>query len=115
MTQTTEQTAQSLERMAELFESGWCQEAYARNDWGRSLGPDELFESDADPVSFCLQGGLLKVMHDDTSASKAKVRKALADTLGIRRCELMDWNDVDGRTKKDVVCLCLDAANSLRG
>lgn len=94
-------------RLARPF--GWTQRASARTWWGGKTRP-----KDPEAYSFCLIGALLKEERD--SASHDEAVRALVQRLGGRNqlfkdCDtanLVEWNDVRWRKKRDVLQLIDD-------
>ena len=96
-------------KAADMIESGWTQNAFARDEWGHSVGPDE----DA-ATSWCLNGALWLVLYKNTTFNRASNCFASIYYKLIKNLKLSEfaakWNDDPDRTQKDVVRLLKNAA-----
>ena len=96
-------------KAADLIEKGWTQNAFARDEEGGSVNPD-----DNEAASWCLSGALWLVVQEnkilnETSRGRVTTNYKLVNNLKLERFA-PEWNDDPGRTQGQVAILLRNAA-----
>ena len=79
-----------------LIDTGWCQEGFARNEFGRCVSI-----RDQSAIKFCLVGALRRVCGEGKDYLEVCARLEFLLPNG----SLCGFNDVDGRKKEEVLDL----------
>ena len=97
-------------KAADMIESGWAQDSFARDVYGDSVHP-----CGGKAASWCLSGALIAAVHpmEKSTFYVPACPSRLAEGLMLEG-EINNWNDYYARTKEEVVsCLQRAAARSL--
>ena len=97
-------------KAADMVESGWTQNAYARDSQEKPTYP---CRNNAE--SWCLSGALIAAVYNLRggvyySSDDAEKAFKLSEDLGLPCGDTAEWNDNPDRTKEQVVDLLRDAA-----
>jgi hypothetical protein len=96
-------TSEILLKAKKRVEQGWCQKAFAR-----AADNKQVASIDADAVSWCSSGALLKETETQTVWNQyGLARRFLTQAIDAvyPGMELLAWNDADGRTQEEVVAV----------